>query len=72
MFCNVESLTQFSEDTEEGEMHGKDPERTKAPLITIPLKRKDVDILIDMFRKKKVRVGDNVLLYFVRFHLEIS
>jgi serine/threonine-protein phosphatase with EF-hand domain len=32
------------------------PERTyKGPHLTFPLKRQDLDILINLFRKKKVR-----------------
>lgn len=48
-----------SDDLAEEGMTG--PERTyRGPHINFPMQRKDLDIIIDLFRKKKVRQIDNL------------
>lgn len=54
--CNILVEQVFSEESDEG--GGVDetapPKPTRGPDIEFPLQRKDIDLLIEAFRKKKV------------------
>lgn len=48
------------------------PERTyRGPHINFPIQKKDLDILIDLFRKKKVKFR-KINLFHVAFHFKLN
>lgn len=68
MFCvlykfsfNIDALdSKFSDESEDAGDEGiTGPERTyKGPHMTFPLQKKDIEILINLFRKKKVEYNE--------------
>lgn len=59
--------SKFSDESEDGGDEGiTGPERTyKGPHLTFPLQKKDIDILINLFRKKKVTTSKNFIETFL-------
>lgn len=71
----IEALdSKFSDESDELVDEGLcGPEKTyRGPHIVFPLQKKDVDVLIDFFRKKKVSRLDTVWCIFFYYYLFIS